>query len=235
MKKYIAAVVLGILAGVCFQSQGCAQQTGRGSFTDTFPVDRADLTSTGRNSYFILEPGYTCVFEGKAGRRQEKLKITVLGETRIVDGVETRIVEEREWEGDELIEVSRNFFTICSRTNDVYYFGEEVDMYENGEIVSHEGAWLSGEDDARFGLMMAGAPLVGSRYYQEIAPGKAMDRAEIISLDESVETPAGSFTGCLKARETNPLEGNEKEFKYYAPGIGLVQDEDLKLVSYGKK
>jgi hypothetical protein len=70
------------------------------------------------------------------------------------------------------------------------------------------------------------------RYYQEVAPGVAKDRAEIISLDEAVETPAGKFDNVLKVEETNPLEGNEKEYKFHASGIGLIQDADLKLVSY---
>ena len=55
------------------------------------------------------------------------------------------MVEERETEDGELVEVSRNFFAICEETNSVFYFGEEVDDDEDGEIVGHEGAWLAGE------------------------------------------------------------------------------------------
>jgi len=57
----------------------------------------------------------------------------------------------------------------------------------------------------------------------------ARDRAEITSLTESVETPAGKFTNCLKTKETTPLEKGTTEYKLYAPGIGLVQDGDLLL------
>jgi hypothetical protein len=80
--------------------------------------------------------------------------------------------------------------------------------------------------------MMPGIILLGARYQQEIAPGVAMDRAEIISMTETVETPAGTFENCLKIEETNPIDG-ETEYKYYAAGIGIIQDEDLKLTSYG--
>jgi len=49
-----------------------------------------------------------------------------------------------------------------------------------------------------------------------------------------VKTPAGEFKNCLKVEETTPLEPNTKEYKYYAPGVGLVREGDLKLVKYGK-
>lgn len=194
-----------------------------------FQVDKKDLSSMGRNPYFILEPGYTLVLE----QGRERLTITVLNDTRIIDGVETRVVEERESRSGQLVEVSRNFFAISRRTNDVYYFGEEVDIYKAGKIVSHEGAWLAGSNGARFGLMMPGAPTHGYKFYQEVAPGIAMDRAEIVSLNETLKTPAGDFKNVLKTVETTPLERGS-EAKYYASGVGLLQDGTLKLVKYGK-
>src|SRR6185295_651437 len=159
---------------------------------------------------------------------------TVLNETKMVDGVETRVVEEYETKGGKVIEVSRNYFALCKRTNSVYYFGEDVDIYKNGKIVGHEGSWLSGEKGAQFGLYMPGLPLVGAKYYQEQAPGVGMDRAEILSTTETVNTKAGEFKNCVKTLETSPLEPDVRDHKIYAPGIGLVQDPSVKLVRYGK-
>ena len=82
--------------------------------------------------------------------------------------------------------------------------------------------------------MMPGEALLGARYYQEIAPRTALDRAEVVSLFETVKTPAGEYKHCVKIEETTPLEPGTKEYKYYAPGIGLVQDGDLKLVKHQK-
>src|ERR1041385_3271125 len=93
----------------------------------------------------------------------EQLVITVLPDTSVIDGVETRVVEERESKAGALVEVSRNFFAISKRTGNVYYFGEEVDMYAGGKIKSHEGSWQSGVNGARFGLMMPAIPLIGAR------------------------------------------------------------------------
>ena len=199
-------------------------------WTAAFVVEKDELTHTGKNPFFILEPGYVSVFEdGK-----EQLTITVLAETKIVDGVECRVVEERETKNGKLVEVSRNYFAISKRTNCVYYFGEDVDMYKDGKVVSHDGAWLSGKAGAKFGLMMSGQPLLKARYYQEVAPKVALDRAEVVSLTETVKTPAGEFKDSLKVEETTPLEPGVKEYKYYARGVGLIRDGDLKLVKYGK-
>ena len=202
---------------------------GGGSWTSDFALDPADLASVGRNPFFVLEPGYT--LELASG--SEQLTIRVLDQTRTIGDVETRIVEERETKQGRLVEVSRNFYAISRRTNSVFYFGEEVDFYKNDAISGHDGAWVAGVNGARAGLMMAGLPLLGARYQQEVAPGVAMDRGEVSSVSEILKTPAGEFRNLLRVSETTPLEPLARESKYYAAGIGLVQDGSLKLVKYG--
>ena len=112
----------------------------------SFDLENCNFASTGKNSYFILEPGYQVILEGEEDGEKLQLVMTVLNETKVVDGIETRVVEEKETEGGNLVEVSRNYFAICKPTNNAIYFGEDVDMYEDGEIVSHEGAWLAGQN-----------------------------------------------------------------------------------------
>jgi hypothetical protein len=199
------------------------------AWTSDFEYERAQLVSSGTNPWFSLEPGYTL----RLADATDTLIITVLPTKRIVDKIETRIVEERESSHGKLVEVSRNFYAISKRTNSVYYFGEEVDMYKDGKVTSHEGSWLAGVGGARFGLMMPGVPLLGGKHYQEIAPGKAMDRAEIVSLTENVTTPAGTFRNVLKTLESSPLEKGT-EPKLYGREVGLLQEGTLKLVKYGK-
>ena len=227
-KVKIVLMIIAISASGC-QSLLTPKSPVDTSWQEEFGLDKRTLVSTGRNTYFILEPGFQLILEG--GR--EKLAVTVLDETREVDGVETRVVEEREWRDDKLIEVSRNFFAICEEAKDVFYFGEEVDMMQDGKVISHSGAWLAGEQGAHAGLIMPGDPEVGARYYQEIAPGVAMDRAEVISVNVTFETLSGTFTKCLKTKEGTALNLVEQEFKTYAPEIGLIQDQNLRLTSYG--
>jgi hypothetical protein len=200
-----------------------------GPFQEQFAISECALSTTGRNPYFILEPGYQLVLEGGG----TKLEITVLNDTREVDGVRTRVVEEREWKRGQLYEVSRNFFAICPQTKDVFYFGEEVDFYRDGKLIGHEGAWLAGKNGARAGLYVPGTAKVGMRYYQEVAPGIAMDRAEIVSLDETVATPAGTFGKVLKSREGTALNIWEIEYKFFAPEVGLIHEGELRLTRHG--
>lgn len=222
----VIIVVLG--APGALSSQSSDPQT-RSSWQQEFGLSERRLSPTGRNPYLILEPGFQLQLESK----NAKLLITVLDETKEVDGVVTRVVEEREWKNGKLREVSRNYFALCENTKDVFYFGEDVDMYKGGKVVNHKGAWLAGKNGARPGLLMPGEPKVGMKYYQEVAPGVAMDRAEVVKLDEIFETPAGSFSNCLKTKESTPLNFFEREVKTYAPGIGLIQDEKLLLTKYG--
>jgi len=225
-------------ATCCLAATGLAAALGRvptpvqapeaGAWTAEFVIRSGELGPTGSNPYFILEPGYQLTLEGGS----ERLVVTVLDETRVVAGTESRVVEERETKDGRLVEVSRNYFAISARTNSVFYLGEEVDAYRGDTIASHEGSWLAGPA-AAFGLMMPGEPLIKARYYEELAPGVALDRAEIVALNETVVTPLETFAHCLKIQETTPLEPGVREHKYYARGVGLVQDGSLKLVRRG--
>jgi hypothetical protein len=226
--KYILAVVVIFTAILGLPSILSAHEP---AFTESFRLQSCNgFSSTGINPYFILKPGHTLILEGEEEGQDVRLTITVLNDTETIQGITTRVVEERETHDGQLAEVSRNFFAICNRNNSVFYFGEDTDLYENGKIVSHEGAWRAGVNNARPGLMMSGTLLLGARYLQERAPGVALDRAEILSLSAIVQTPAGKFEHCLETEETTALEPGAKEFKFYASGIGIVQDDTLKLV-----
>jgi len=195
-----------------------------GGWRDTFGVRKSDLAPTGNNPWLTIQPGR--VLELRHGI--DSLTITILSESRTVDGVNVGVLEERETKGGKLAEVSRNFFATDTNTGDVYYFGEEVDNYKDGRIVDHDSAWRAGEKGARFGLMIPGRPQAGDRFYQELAPAVAMDRVEIVSTDETVTTPAGTFEHCVHLKETTPLEGDVSH-KWHAPGVGLVKDDDFEL------
>jgi hypothetical protein len=191
---------------------------------ETFNVNKAALAPTGNNPYLAIQPGKVL----KLAHGNERLTVSILSETKMVDGVTAGVLEEREEKDGQLIEVSRNFFATDPHTGDVYYFGEDVDNYKDGKIINHESAWLAGEKGARFGLMIPGKPKVGDKFYQEIAPKVALDRVEIVSVDETVKTPAGTFHHCVHLRETTPLEADVSH-KYYAPGVGMIKDDEFEL------
>ena len=221
--------VLAAVAILVFSTTWAQDKGANSTWQEEFGISTCNLLATGRNPYFVLEPGFQLVLQGG----DKKLQITVLNETRTVDGVNTRVVEEKEWAGGKLHEVTKSYFAMCEQSKDVFYFGEEVDNYENGKVVNHDGSWLAGTNGSKVGLMMPGTPKSKMKFYKEMVPGVSMARMEIVSLQEKCNTPAGTFSRCMKLKETSAIDITAKEYKYYAPGIGLIRDESLRLIKYG--
>lgn len=220
------------------EEEECDQEEDTRTFSSNFSTGDCKFRTRHRsfereNAYFIMEPGWQVILEGEEDDEMIRVETTVLDETEWVEGVLTRVIEEREWIDGELFEVSRNFFAICDHTNDIYYFGEDVDFYEDGEIVDHHGAWRVGVNGARPGIIMPGTVLMGARYFQEVAPGEAEDRAEVMDII-SLEIDDEVFDNVLVFLESSPLDGPcDAELKFYAPGIGNIIDEDLEIVEAG--
>jgi hypothetical protein len=193
-------------------------------------IDPAEFSATITNPLFPLSSVGPKVFEGTdtdpdTGEVLEtRLESRVLPGTEVVAGVTVTVLEEQDYEDGELVEVALDY--IAQHENgDVYYFGERVDNYEDGELKDHEGSWLAGEDGARPGVIMAASPEVGKTYEQELAPGIAEDKAEVLAVDETVTVPAGTYEGCVKTRDFNPLEPGVEETKWHCRGVGLVKEE----------
>jgi hypothetical protein len=212
--------------GVLTEGRATQKTNAETAWQDRFEVRKTDLLPTGDNPLIPMRPGR--VLRLQHGR--DTLTVTILSDTQQIDGVTTGILEERETKNGALAEVSRNFMATDRTTSNVYYFGEDVDNYKNGKVVRHESAWHAGVNGARFGLMMPAFPAAGQRFYQELAPKIAMDRVEVVSTDERVMTPAGIFEHCVHLRETTPLEGDVSH-KYYAPGVGLIKDDQFELIA----
>jgi hypothetical protein len=203
------------------------------------------------NPFFPLVPGQQLVLEG--GEDDLHLEITTCLDdgsncstndgapvpglyTVALDGIETRVIEEREWEDGELVEISHNFFARCEENGSVFYLGEKVEDIEDGEVVGGGGAWEAGVGNAMPGVIMPGIYLLGSRYFQEVAPGVALDRGEHTRMNLELEfdllgVGETEFEGCVEVIETSPLDRkNAQSIKMYCPDVGLVFDDDAELV-----
>ena len=136
--------------------------------------------------------------------------------------VETVIIEDRDFIDGKLREVTLDYF---AQGDDgvVYYFGEDVDVYnKKGKIIGHEGAWLFGVNTNQLGKIVPANPKVGDRFQAENVPGITREDDEVVSISETVTVPTGTFTSVLKIKET--LSDGEIEFKYYAPGVGVIKE-----------
>jgi hypothetical protein len=203
-------------------------------------IDPADFSPVVTNPFFPLASVPSRVYEGEETEEDSgetvhtRVEETVLAETTVVAGVEVTAVEVKEYADDELIELTHDYYA-QHRDGTVYYFGEDVDNYEDGQVVGHEGAWLAGEGENQPGIFMPANPEVGQTFEQERAPGIAEDRSTVVAGDQSITTPAGDFGGCIRTEDFAPLD-NVTEHKYYCPDIGLVREEFdegfLDLISY---
>ncbi|MBA2632362.1 MAG: hypothetical protein H0U86_05100 [Chloroflexi bacterium] len=191
---------------------------------------QAGFTLASINRFFPMNVGTQWEYEGEEEEGTLRLLVTVLDETRVVDGVTTRVIEEREFLDDELFEVSWNYHA-TRPDGTVCYFGEDVDIFEDGEIV-HDGAWCSQDnpDVNKPGIFMPADPQPGMKFQAEVAPGVAEDEVKIIGQGK-VTVPFGSFTETIRFREFNPLDG-EKDYKVYAAGVGLIIDGVAELLSF---
>jgi hypothetical protein len=224
-------------------------------FTIEFPIDDCtfvtdDGDAPGGNPFFPLVPGNQIVLENEED--EARIEITtclddgsncslfdgtpVAGEFMVATGVVTRVVEERESEGGELVEISHNFFARCVENGSVFYFGENVQDIEDGEVTSSGGEWQAGVGASTPGVIMPGLWLLGSRYFQEVAPGIALDRAEHTRMNLDLEFDLvgegeTGLEGCVEIIETSPLDrkGSSSQ-KMYCPDVGLVFDDGAELV-----
>ena len=128
---------------------------------------------------------------------------------------------DRVWLDEDLTEATFDWYAQDNEGN-VWYMGEDSKEYENGEVVSTEGSWEAGVDGAKPGIIMKADPQVGDSYRQEFYPGHAEDAAKVVSLNETVTVPFGTFTNCLQTRDVNLLDPTENEDKYYCTSVGGV-------------
>ena len=170
------------------------------------------------NPYFPLPVGRQWVYrEG-----DQRVVVTVTDRTKLIaNGVLARVVTDHVTRKGRPVEITEDYYAQDSRGT-VWYLGEDTTEYEHGRPVSKEGSFEAGVDGARAGIIMPAHPRVGMRYRQELYKGHAEDRAKIVSLKERVKVPLRRYKRTLMTLETNPLEPDVLEAKFYARGVGVV-------------
>lgn len=189
-------------------------------------LDPSSFSDIIDNPYFPLIPGtiYTYTFTTDEGV-EEKVVTEVTSETREILGISCIVVHDQEFEDDELVEDTYDWYAQDADGN-VWYMGEDTEELEDGEVISTAGSWEAGVDGAEPGIIMLASPEPGLKYRQEFYAGEAEDLGEVVSLDNTVTVPYGTFENCLKTMETTPLEPDVLEYKFYAPGVGFIQAQD---------
>lgn len=198
---------------------------------DVCALDAGPFTLDIDNPYLPLAVGTVHVMEGDEAGTLLRVERSVLDETEEVGGVTTRVLQEREEEDGELVEISRNFIAQAP-DGTVCYFGEEVDIYEGGEIVAHEGAWRAGTGGAQAGILMPAQPELGMSYAQEVAIDMdAWDHASHVAEGAEITVPAGTYSDTIQTIEWTPVEPADISRKAYARDVGMIVDDVVTLTT----
>jgi hypothetical protein len=178
------------------------------------------------NSYLPLKPGTTLTYKGKLDRKSAVDVFSVTNRSKVILGVTTTVVHDQVFIKGELAEDTEDWFAQDAEGN-VWYFGEDTKELVNGQVVSTQGSWEAGVNNARAGIFMPAQPKVGQFFKQEDAKNVAEDCTRIVDLNASVKTPFVSSHDALKTEEFSLLEPDVLDNKYYVRNIGLVREQTV--------
>ncbi len=185
-------------------------------------LDSADFVERIDNPYWPMLPGHRWVYR-EDGQRVE---VTVTDQKKEIQGIQATVVHDVVTEKGELVEDTYDWYA-QDKDGNVWYLGETTKEYEDGEVKTTAGSWEAGVGGAEAGVIIPAKPEVGLRYRQEYLKGEAEDRGEILSLDEWVEVPSGSYRDVLMTKDWTPLDADILEHKFYAKSIGPVLVLDI--------
>jgi hypothetical protein len=223
---------LVIAAAAALLVSGCGNDEGtRGAATRPYalpksdePVelDPSDFVPAIDTPYWPMAPGSKWVYREVAddGSRQ-RVEVTVTNRTKTILGIAATVVHDRVTEDGELVEDTDDWYA-QDKWGGLWYLGEDTTEFEDGKPAGKHGSWEAGVDGAQPGLIIPPSPEVGMSYRQEFYAGEAEDLGRILSLDELVEVPFGSYDEVLMTRDWTPLEPEVLEHKFYAKGVGPV-------------
>jgi hypothetical protein len=217
---YLTILVVVIVAGAIFLYSKNNDTKDLKNESEYNPeINPLEFTSKVDSPYFTLTPGKKTVYEAKTEDGVQRIEFYVTNEKKKVLGVDTVVVWDRAWLDGSLIEDTRDWFAQDKEGN-VWYFGEDTKEYENGQVTSTKGSWEAGIDGAKPGIIMKTNPQVGDSYREEYYKDQAEDKADVLSLTESVTVPLGSYSNCLKTKNYTALEPDVIEYKYYCKEVG---------------
>jgi len=200
-------------------------------------LDEDDFVEGVDHPYLPLLTGAVWIYQKQTDEGLEEITVEVLDETMCIDDIECIVVRDTVTLDGEFVEDTLDWFA-QDEDGTVWYMGEIALNYEDGQIVDIDGSWRAGEDGGQPGVIMMATPIVGTTYRQELLLTEAEDAGTVLSTTATVTIGIGTFANCLETRDFTPLEPEVEEFKYYAPGVGVILElepesgERLELISF---
>jgi hypothetical protein len=225
-----ASACAGARSGSSTDEASDRNQSGHLSTVSAKDFDTAnfDNSTTVDNKWFPLEPGAHSVFEGSAlddGERISRRVVTTVTDlTKEINGVNSVVVWERDYNEGELVEAELAFFA-QDKDGNVWHMGEYPEEYEGGEFVKAPG-WLAGSKGATAGIAMRAEPRLGTpSYAQGYAPPPLnwIDRGRVYDVGQETCVPVKCYEDVLVIEEFERNKPGAYQLKYYAPGVGDIR------------
>lgn len=218
-----------LLIGICliFFLLACEKEDSDRTPDENYnPVIKPEnFSQLSENPYFPLIIGKKYSYRGATPDGTETSVVTITSDLKMISGVSCIVVHDEVFLEGILIEDTYDWYSTDVEGN-VWYFGEDVSNYENGVFQDKDGSFETGVDGAKPGIIMQLHPVPEMPYRQEYSIGVAEDWGKLVETGLTVSTPYGTFNDCIKTEDWNALEPDAPvEFKYYAPGIGMVREE----------
>jgi hypothetical protein len=147
---------------------------------------------------------------------------TLMPETKVIDidgnGKEVEALESQyvAFLDGRIEEVALDWYAQAD-DGSVWYLGEDVFNYLDGEVADMEGTWLAGRDGPA-AMIMPADPQVGDVYRPENIPGIVFEEVTVKLVDQTVNGPQGPVEGAIVVDELH-LDGSHED-KVFAPGYG---------------
>jgi hypothetical protein len=193
------------------------------------PVIRpSNFTTDVTNPWFPLRTGTTYLYTGTKDGKKAMDVFQVSRGTKKIDGVVTRMVNDRLFLNDVLEERTTDYYA-QDRCGNVWYFGEDTATLDgHGHVIDRSGSFHAGVNGAQPGVYMQPNPQIGRWFRQEWYKGQAEDRYRALSTSALISVRYGTFKNALRTEEKTDLEPDVTDNKYYVRGVGQVEEVAVK-------
>jgi hypothetical protein len=231
-----SAVTLGLagtfVAAAFVASQAASSSAGPDASRasgPTLPVfDPASFSRPVSNVYFPLTPGLVTRLHGTDEDESFVEKVRVTRRVKAIAGVTATVVHDVVRRSNGIVAETTDDWYANDNLGNVWYLGEDTATYdEHGHLQDREGSWQAGVDGAHPGIIMPADPEPSTADFMEYSQGVAEDQAWVVQRRTRVHTPGGTFKDVVRTFEWGRLEPNIISQKFYAAGLGIVEERDV--------
>jgi hypothetical protein len=203
----------------------CGTSTGKGCAPDS---DRVDLQRPSfthptdiTNPLFPISTLDSVVLLGKVDGKPFRSETTLLPRTATVDWdgqrIEVALSQYVAYLDGRIQELALDRYAQAD-DGSVWYLGEDVFDYVDGQVAVSEGTWLAGRDGPP-AMIMPARPRPGQAFRAENITGVVFEELRVRDVGVTVDGPSGKVPGAVTMDELH-VDGVTVSGKTFAPGYG---------------